>query len=171
MKRILIITLTLFSTFQADACICGLEPIQTVRQRSIEQSDLIFTARVVLTDTVKVFFTLQVLRVYKGRIKGTVEASSVVDSLGARSTCGFWPSPYWGDEFIVYADWVKGTKRIYIDHCSATRSLSNPQIHLSYFADGLDELQDGTRRNERKLKQIANRDLKEELKILEKLTS
>jgi hypothetical protein len=157
---LLILTLTLLTILRTEACICGLESIQTVRQRSIAQSDLIFTARVILTDTTKGYFTLKILKVYKGTIEGEIEASSVVDSLGSLSSCGFWPSPYWGDKFIIYANRVKGTKRIYIDDCSASRSITNPNIHLSYPSNRL---------KDRKQKRQAKKDLKEEIEILKKL--
>lgn len=160
MKKISLLGLIFLTTLQTEACICGMESIQTVRQRSIDQSDLIFIAKVVLTDTAKGYFTLKVLQIYKGPVGDEVEVSNVVDSIGTTLSCGFWPSPYWGDEFIVYANRVKGTERIYIDDCSATRSISNPNVHPSYETTG---------RGDRKQRRKARTDLKEEIKILEKL--
>jgi hypothetical protein len=161
MRQFLLIPILAFLTaLRSEACICGTESIQTVRQWSLEQSDLIFIAKVVSADTTKGYFTLKILKVYKGTIDGQVEASNVVDSLGEVSTCGFWPSAYWGDKLIVYANRVKGTKRIYIDGCSATRSISNPNIHLAYSSAKL---------HDRKQKKKAKNDLKDEIEILLKL--
>jgi hypothetical protein len=151
------ILLTSTRTF---GCICGLETIQTVRKKSIDINELIFIGQVVKTDTVNGTFTLKIIKVFKGHLTNKVEASSVIDSLGRISSCGFWPSPHWGDKFIIYANLVKGTNRIFIDDCSATRSISNPNIHLSYPPYKL--------KDKKQLRQ-AKKDLKEELEILEKL--
>jgi hypothetical protein len=102
MKQILLIlALTFFVGLQTEACTCGVEAIEKVRQRSIEQSDLIFIARVIFTDTINGYFTLRISKVFKGIVKGKIEASIAVDSMGNLSSCGFWPSPYWGKKFII----------------------------------------------------------------------
>src|SRR5882672_1782870 len=76
MRRIFIAILcTLLTAISANACICELESIQQVRQRSIEQSELIFTAKVILEDTTKNFFRLKVIKVYKGTITREIDAS------------------------------------------------------------------------------------------------
>ena len=154
---ILFILLTLSS---ADACICGLESIHQVRQRSIEQSELIFTAKVILEDTTKNFFRLKVMKIYKGTIAREIDASGFVDPSGGWLTCTFWPSPHWGNKFIIYANRIKGTMLIFIDDCSATRSIKNPNVHLAYPPNTLVD---------RKQRRQARRDLKEEIEILKKL--
>jgi hypothetical protein len=159
MKQILLIlALTFFVGLQTEACTCGVEAIEKVRQRSIEQSDLIFIARVIFTDTINGYFILRISKVFKGIVKGKIEASIAVDSMGNLSSCGFWPSPYWGKKFIIYANRVEGSKRIYIDQCSASRSTTHPNVHLSYQANRL---------NDRKQLKQAKADLKEEIAILE----
>jgi hypothetical protein len=142
------------------ACVCGIESIQTIRQRSIETSELIFIGQVVFTDTVKGYFKLKVIKVFKGEVQDEVEASQVDETGGNISSCGFWPSPHWGDEFIVYANWIKETNRIYIDDCSATRSTSNPNVHPAYPPNKLVD---------RKQRRQAKRDLKQEIEILDRL--
>ncbi len=143
-------------------CICGLETIQTVRQKSINSNELIFIGQVVNSDTINGLFTLKIIKVFKGKLADKVEASAAVDSVGTISSCSFSPSPHWGDTFIIYANPVKGTNRIYIDDCSATRSISNPNIHLAYSASKL---------NDKKQLRHAKKDLKEEFEILDKLNA
>jgi hypothetical protein len=180
MKQIPIILLVIIS-YQAIACSCSLTSIKEVRDYSIKNSDLIFIGEIIKTDTINSEYSIRVIEVFKGVLKDMVIGSPKQDSTHY-SSCSFWPNSYWGDQFIFYANYVKGTNKIFVDQCSATRSISNPQIHLSYFSEKYDKMQQGTLYKEmtfdekmksleeyNKLKQIAFKDLHKELRFLKKI--
>jgi hypothetical protein len=179
--RLVIISIFSSVFFLSDAfgCTCPSAKIGDVKKESIRASELIFIGQVIDIDTVKGIYQIEILEVFKGRIGKMVIASNYIDSVEL-STCGYWPSLYWGQEFLFYANRAKGTDRIFVDQCSATRSLTNPQIHPSYFsgkyraaqrafyAEMTFEEKINYLREDNNLKQQAFRDLLKELKELRK---
>jgi len=146
--------LTIIQTF---GCICPTETIEGLQKRSLNSHELVFIGRVIETDTVKGFFKLKVLRVLKGKPGDEVKSSQIIDSLGNSSSCGYWPSGFWGNKLMVYADKVKGTDMVYIDACSLTRSMSHPNVHHTYPAGKL---------KDRKQRRQAKRNLRREIRLL-----
>jgi len=172
--------LLFFGTLYGYACNCPSYDIKKAKANSIKNSDFIFIGDVFEVDTVQQLYKIKILEVFKGKLGNIVVGTPKQDAINY-STCSFWPNLASGSEFIFYAKKVNGTDQIYVDQCSATRSITNPQIHLSYFFGKYEKMQGFMTKEmsfeekmkfievNNRLKQLAYRDLREELEILDKL--
>jgi hypothetical protein len=177
MRSLILVIFILQASISACACICPIAPIKEVRESSIKNSDLIFIGSVIESDTTNGSYKIEVQEVFKGQPKSVLISLRTDDP----SSCAFWPSPFWGFEFIFYANSVNGTDRIVVDQCSATRSISNPQMHLAYFTGKYEKMQGilykemtfkekiKFLKTENGLKETAFKDLIEELRLLQRL--
>lgn len=163
--KALITLLICVQAIDSFCCICREDSLQNVREASIGYAEIIFTGKVIQEDTINGTYTIEVLTNFKGDVQGKLIASSMLDSV-TFSYCSFWPSRFWGDEFIIYAKYVEGTEFIHIADCLATRSISNPHIHLSYIYLETLYYDQGLRIDENEIKRIALEDLNEELELL-----
>lgn len=180
MKSILVLLIGVVTVMNSYACICPSVTIKEARDNSIKNSTLIFIGQVFEIDTINHTYRIRVVEVFKGKPTEELIGSSMEDSTGY-SSCAFWPFPHLGNEFIFYANFAKGTNRIFIDQCSATRSILNPQIHLSYFTGKYEKMQGFLSsamtfeeklkflKKHNRLKQIAFKDLIAELRYLRKI--
>jgi hypothetical protein len=180
--KLLLTFFILIISLKTHACICPSTSIKETREYSIRNSELIFIGQVIETDTINHTYKIKVVEIFKGNPAEILIGSSLEDSV-SYSSCAFWPFPYWGDEFIFYANYAKGTNRIFVDQCSATRTTLNPQAHLSYFIGKYEKMQGilykemtfedkiKSLKTYNKLKQIAFKDLIAELKYLRRLAN
>jgi len=180
LKLALLFSFIILYVTKSNACTCSSQSIVESRDNSVKHSDLIFIGRVIDIDTIRWTYAIEILEVFKGNITNKVIASALIDSVNI-SSCNFWPNLQWGDDYLIYANKTKGMERIFVDHCSSTRSISNPQIHQSYFLGKYEKMQESIYKDmsfhekiralkiENDLKQIAYKDLIDELIYLRKL--
>ena len=124
-KSLLIgILLTILIPNQVFSCNCKVQrSLDSLRQLSFHQADMVFLGELIDYDTTNYTFTFKIIELFKGSAKSVTIKGKLFDS------CSLFPRDKC--KWIVYAN-IHENGFINIDHCLASRSELNPNHILLY---------------------------------------
>jgi len=132
MIKNLLVLLTLIISEQTFCCDCkNLKPLDSLRNISYNQSEIVFLGELIDYNTIENSFTFKIIELFKGEIKSIFIKGKSFDS------CSTFPMDKC--KWIVYANFQE-SDYISINQCGASRSENNPICINCYEIPGPTEL-------------------------------